>query len=141
MDYIALNGRFREDRPAYNANVYGIWAVGVPQNSTKKEYAVKLLSYLMDKEVQKSTVKYGGVPCRYTSLNDPGILQKFPQYNAVRAALEGGVYRPVMEEWPEFYTILGREMKLIIEGKKNVAEGLQTAQKDIEAMLKNPKEK
>ncbi|MBR1535868.1 MAG: extracellular solute-binding protein [Treponema sp.] len=132
MDYIALSGKFRNDRPSYNSNIYGIWAVGIPENSINKEYAEKLLEYLMDKEVQKTTVSFGGVPCRYSSLNDTEILQKFPQYNAVREALEGGIYRPVIENWTEFYTILGQEMKAIIDGKKEVFEGLYDAQRELE---------
>ena len=54
----------------------------------------------------------------------------------LRKALEGGVYRPVMEEWSQFYTILGREMKLMIEDKKSVPQGLEDAQRDLEEMLK-----
>ena len=136
MDYIALNGRYRDDRMAFNSNIYGIWTIGIPQTSKNKQYAIELLKYLMDKEVQKSTVNYGGVPCRYSSLKDPKILNKFPQYEAVRKALEGGVYRPVMEKWSQFYTILGREMKLMLEDKKTVPQGLEDAQRDLEEMLK-----
>lgn len=136
MDYIALNGRYRDDRMAFNSNIYGIWTIGIPQTSKNKQYAVELLKYLMDKEVQKSTVNNGGVPCRYSSLKDPEILNKFPQYEAVRKALEGGVYRPVMEKWSQFYTILGREMKLMLEDKKTVPQGLEDAQRDLEEMLK-----
>ena len=137
MDYLAFTGKYRNDRPAYNSNIYGIWTVGIPANSRKKEYAIKLLSYLMDKNVQKSTVIHGGVPCRYSSLKDPEILEKFPQYRAVCKALEGGVYRPVMKEWTEFYTILGRELDLIINKGKAVRLGLEDAQRDIELMLAN----
>lgn len=136
MDYIALTGRYREDRPAFNSNIYGIWTIGIPESSRNKKYAVELLRYLMDKDVQKATVKAGGVPCRYSSLKDEKILADFPQYEAVCKALEGGVYRPVMVEWSKFYTILGREMKLMIDGSKTVPEGLETAQKDLEKMLK-----
>jgi ABC-type glycerol-3-phosphate transport system substrate-binding protein len=136
MDYIALSGRYRNDRQAFNSNIYGIWAVGIPENSVHKEYAVKLLEYLMDKNIQKSTIPYGGVPCRYSSLKDPEVLQKFPQYEAVCDALEGGVYRPVMEKWSDFYTILGREMKEIIDGKKTVPVALEAAQRELEEMLK-----
>lgn len=136
MDYIALNGRYRDDRMAFNSNIYGIWTIGIPQTSKNKQHAIELLKYLMDKEVQKSTVNYGGVPCRYSSLKDPKILNKFPQYEAVRKALEGGVYRPVMEKWSQFYTILGREMKLMLEDKKTVPQGLEDAQRDLEEMLK-----
>lgn len=136
MDYIALSGRYRDDRMAFNSNIYGIWTIGIPEKSKNKEYAAELLKYLMDKDVQKSTVKDGGVPCRYSSLKDPVILKDFPQYEAVCKALEGGVYRPVMEEWSQFYTILGREMKLMIEGEKPVNQGLKDAQHDLEEMLK-----
>ena len=136
MDYIALNGRYRSDRQAYNSNIYGIWTIGIPESSKNKQHSIKLLEYLMDKDVQKSTVEAGGVPCRYSSLKDEEILKKFPQYEAVRKALEGGVYRPVMEEWSQFNTILGREMKFIIEDQKTVPEGLDDAQRDIEEMLK-----
>ncbi|MBQ7159645.1 MAG: extracellular solute-binding protein, partial [Treponema sp.] len=92
MDYLALTGRYRHESAPNNANIYGIWTVGVPENSQHKELAVALLSYLMDKDVQKSTVEKGGVPCRYSSLQDKAILEKFPQYEVVCKALEGGVY-------------------------------------------------
>lgn len=136
MDYIALNGKYRSDRQAYNSNIYGIWTIGIPESSKNKQHSIKLLEYLMDRDVQKATVEKGGVPCRYSSLKDEEILHEFPQYEAVRKALEGGVYRPVMEEWSQFYTILGREMKFIIEDQKTVPEGLEAAQKDLEEMLK-----
>lgn len=135
MDYIALSGRQDNDAMAYNANVYGIWAVGIPANSTKKEYSAKLLKFLMDPVVQKETVRIGGVPCRYSSLTDPKILEAFPQYTAVCEALESGIYRPVMEEWPEFYRILGKEMDLIIKGKKTLGAGLDDAQRQLEDFL------
>lgn len=140
MDYLAFTGKFREDRPAYNSNIYGIWTIGIPANSSHKEYAIKLLSYLMDKEVQKSTVINGGVPCRYSSLRDLQVLEKFPQYEVVCKALEGGIYRPVMKEWNEFYTILGRELDLIINEDKLVRKALEDAQRDIEIMLAGKKE-
>ena len=119
---------------AYNANVYGIWTLGVTKNSTQKENAVKLLEYLMDPEVQKETVKYGGVPCRYSSLKDPEVLEEFPQYESVCEALEGGVYRPIISNWTEFYTILGEEMDNIIKGKKDIDTGLKDAQRRLEEM-------
>ncbi|MBQ9550319.1 MAG: extracellular solute-binding protein [Lachnospiraceae bacterium] len=135
-DYAAITGKVSVDSKAYNANVYGIWAIGVTQNSGNKENAVRLLKYLMDPDVQKGTVPSGGVPCRYSSLADPDILKKFPQYEPVRQALEGGVYRPIMAEWKDFYTILGSEMRYIINGEKSVDEGLSAAQRELEEMLK-----
>ncbi|MBQ7584366.1 MAG: extracellular solute-binding protein [Lachnospiraceae bacterium] len=135
-DYAAITGRVSSGSKAYNANVYGIWTIGVTANSRNKENAVKLLEYLMDPEVQKATVPSGGVPCRYSSLKDPGILEDFPQYEPVCEALEGGVYRPIMAEWTDFYTILGTEMRFIINGEKTIDAGLSDAQSQLEDMLK-----
>ena len=134
-DYAAITGRAHANSKPYNANVYGIWTIGVTANSRNKENAVKLLEHLMDPDVQKSTVASGGVPCRYSSLKDPEILEQFPQYVPVCQALEGGVYRPIMAEWTDFYTILGTEMDLIIKGEKSIDAGLSDAQGQLEDML------
>jgi len=127
-DYCAITGAAEDGDETYNANVYGVWTIGVPANSQNKEMAVKLLSYLMDADVQKSTVPSGGVPCRYSSLQDAAILETYPQYEVVCKALEGGVYRPVIAEWTQFYTILGTEMSNIVNGVKTVDAGLADAQ-------------
>ena len=44
-DYIALSGAASAGTQAYNSNVYGIWTIGVPNNSQNKDLAVKLLAY------------------------------------------------------------------------------------------------
>ncbi|MCR5097511.1 MAG: extracellular solute-binding protein [Lachnospiraceae bacterium] len=134
-DYCALSGRVDENSTSYNANVYGVWTIGIPENSTNKGKALELLEYLMDPGVQKSTVDAGGVPCRYSSLADPDILEKYPQYEAVREALESGTYRPIMMEWPDFYTILGTAMDRIIKGKNTLDDGLAEAQSQLEELM------
>ena len=134
-DYIALNGVATEGGEEHNANVYGIWAIGIPANSQNKELAAELLTYLMDPDVQKSTVASGGVPCRYSSLQDPEILETYPQYEVVCQALESGVYRPVIAEWTQFYTTLGTEMDNIINGIKTVDQGLADAQSQLEELM------
>lgn len=134
-DYCAFTGKAGKNSPAYNANVYGIWTLGIPKNSANKTLAAELLSYLMDKKVQKKTVFYGGVPCRYSSLQDHKIQKSFPEYKAVCNALENGIYRPILVEWPKFYEILGEEMYHIITEKKSVNKGLADAQKRLEAEL------
>ena len=134
-DYIALSGAATAGAETYNSNVYGVWTIGVPANSQNKELAVELLSYLMDPEVQKSTVASGGVPCRYSSLQDEEVLATYPQYEVVCQALESGVYRPVIAEWTQFYTILGTEMDNIINGMKTVDQGLADAQANLEELM------
>ena len=134
-DYTAITGRVNDSSEAHNANVYGVWTLGITANSTHKALTVELLRYLMDKNTQRATVDFGGVPCRYSSLRDPEVLKKFPQYKVVCDALEGGVYRPVIEEWTEFYTILGTELGNIFNGVKDVDKGLNDAQKALEQLM------
>ena len=57
------------------------------------------------------------------------------QYEVVCKALEGGVYRPVIAEWTQFYTILGTEMDNIINGVKTVDQGLADAQSQLETLM------
>lgn len=135
IDYKAFKGKLNAESPAYNATIYGIWTLGIPSSSRNKKYAGKLLNFIMDPENQKKSVFTGGVPCRYSSLTDPEVLKKFPQYDAVRKALETGVYRPQIKEWPEFYTILGKEMRLIINGNKSIDSGLADAQTELEKLM------
>ena len=134
-DYTAITGRTDNDSSARNANVYGVWTLGVTANSPHKALTAELLRFLMDKDTQKATVDFGGVPCRYSSLRDAEVLAKFPQYKVVCDALEGGVYRPVIEEWTEFYTILGTELGNIVNGVKDVSKGLNDAQKALEDLM------
>ncbi len=134
-DYVALNGKAASNSPMRNANVYGIWTIGVPASTRYPDLSVKLIQYLMDAQVQKKTVPLGGVPCRYSSLKDPEILEKYPQYEAVCSALEGGIYRPIMEGWSEFYTILGEEMKEILAGNISVEDGAQKAQRRLDEIF------
>ena len=134
-DYIALNGKATPDAEANNANVYGIWCLGIPSNSQNKELAAELLAYLMDPEVQYGTVASGGVPCRYSSLQDEEVLAQYPQYEVVCQALESGVFFLNNTATTEIYTTLGSEMDNIINGAKTVEEGLNDAQAALEELM------
>ena len=134
-DYCAITGVAHDGDPAYLANVYGVWTIGVPANCPHPELAVKLLSYLMDKDVQLATVPSGGVPCRYSALQNEDVLATYPQYKVVCAALEGGKYRPVLAQWPQMYDILGAELGNILQGVKSVDQGLADAQSRLESEI------
>jgi len=135
-DYTAITGVAHDGDPAYNANVYGTWLIGIPANCPNKELAAKLLAFLMDKDVQKETIAIGGVPCRYSCLQDAEVLKEHPQFAVVCKALEGGVYRPIMTEWPQMYEIIGSELDNIINNVKTVDQGLADAQAALEDLLK-----
>lgn len=133
--YTALSGKAKDHSMAYSANVYGVWTIGIPANGSHPEMSLELLQYLMDPEVQKGTVASGGVPCRYSSLQDKEVLRQYPQYEVVCDALENGVYRPLITEWTDFYTVLGTEINYVINGEKEIDEALEDAQVRLEIVM------
>ncbi len=136
MDYASLPGKVSAGSKNYNSNIYGIWTLGITANSPNKELTAELLKYLMDPEVQKSTVDKGGVPCRYSSLTDPEKVKANPHLEVICEALENGIYRPVMRDWTKFYTILGDNMRKVLNSGADISETLTLTQAELEAMLK-----
>lgn len=134
-NYTVMPGKLNDSDTAKKASMQGVWTVGICNNSQNKELALKLLEYIMDPEVQKASIDLGGVPCRYSSLQDKDVLAKYPHLEQVCGALETGVYRPVIAEWAEFTNILGTEMDAVIQGVKDMDTGLNDAQAALEALL------
>ena len=134
-DYIAFPGKATDEAQSYNSNIYGIWTLGIPQNSANKDMAAKLLTYLMDRDVRKSTVEIGGVPCRYSSLQDPELGKENPHLRVICTALENGIYRPDIREWSRFYTILGNMMRNIMKKEISIEDGLVLAQEELEGLM------
>ena len=97
--------------------------------------AEKLIEHLMDPKVQKESIAVGGVPCRYSSLNNQEVLEEYPHYQSICLALESGQYRPIITQWNDFCEILGAHMRDAIEGKASASDCLDEAQKDLEDLL------
>ena len=134
-NYTVIPTKLDDNDTPKNTSMYGVWTIGVCENSPNKELALELLKYLMDPEVQLASIDGGGVPCRYSCLLNEDVLAKYPHLETVCSALETGVYRPVIEEWAEFTNILGMEMDAVIQGTKDMDKGLADAQSALEALL------
>lgn len=134
-NYTVIPTKLNASDTAKNTAMYGVWTVGICNNSQNKELTLKLLEYLMSKETQLASVPLGGVPCRYSCLTDPEVLKTMPHLQTVCDALEVGVYRPVIEQWAEFTNILGTEMDSVIQGTKDMDKGLADAQTQLEALM------
>ena len=134
-NYTVIPTKLDDNDTPKNTSMYGVWTIGVCENSPNKELALALLKYLMDPEVQLASIDGGGVPCRYSCLLNADVLAKYPHLETVCSALETGVYRPVIEEWAEFTNILGMEMDAVIQGTKDMDKGLADAQSALEALL------
>ena len=134
-NYTVIPTKLNDADAPNNTSMYGVWTIGICNNSQNKEMTLKLMEYLMDADVQLESVELGGVPCRYSSLLNEDVLAKYPHLETVCGALETGVYRPVIAEWAEFTNILGAEMDTVIQGTKDMDTALATAQAALEDLL------
>ena len=127
-NYTVIPTKLNDSDTAKNTSMYGVWCIGIPNNAPHKDLALELLEYVMSPEVQLASIEVGGVPCRTSCLLNEDVLATYPQYETVCAALQTGVYRPVIAEWTQFTNILGTEMDNIIQGTKTIDQGLADAQ-------------
>ena len=135
-NYTVIPTKLDDNDTAKNTSMYGVWTIGICNNSQNKELTLKLLEYLMDPATQLASIDLGGVPCRTSCLLNKDVLAKYPHLETVHGALQTGVYRPVIEEWAEFTNILGTEMDAVIQGTKTMDDGLATAQTALEKLMK-----
>ena len=135
-DYTTIPTKLTDDsQPLDAVALQGVWCIGIPDNAPNKELALELLEYVMSPQVQLESIEHDGVPCRYSCLTDPTVLETYPHLETVCGALETGVYRPVIEEWTEFTNILGTEMDNVIQGTKTLDEALSYAQEQLEQLM------
>ena len=133
--YCVIPSKLTADGKEVNTSLYGTWCIGVAQNAPDKDLGVKVLEYLMDKDVQLSTVDAGGVPCRYSCLKDENVLKNHPTLSVVCDALEKGVYRPVIAQWNDFTTTFGTEIDNYMQGTESLDDALKNAQSQLELLM------
>ena len=134
-NYTVIPTKLNDSDTPKNTSMYGVWCIGIPNNAPHKDLALELLEYVMSPEVQLAAIEVGGVPCRTSCLLNEDVLATYPQYETVCAALQTGVYRPVIAEWTQFTNILGTEMDNIIQGTKTIDQGLADAQTQLVELM------
>lgn len=134
-NYTVIPTKLNDSDTPKNTSMYGVWCIGIPNNAPHKDLALELLEYVMSPEVQLASIEVGGVPCRTSCLLNEDVLATYPQYETVCAALQTGVYRPVIAEWTQFTNILGTEMDNIIQGTKAIDQGLADAQTQLVELM------
>ena len=134
-NYTVIPTKLNDSDTPKNTSMYGVWCIGIPNNAPHKDLALELLEYVMSPEVQLASIEVGGVPCRTSCLLNEDVLATYPQYETVCAALQTGVYRPVIAEWTQFTNIRGTEMDNIIQGTKTIDQGLADAQTQLVELM------
>ena len=123
--------------PEYPSSIYGLWYLGIPENSQNRELAMEFIQYITDAGQQADSVQYGGVPTRTSVYENPDIIAQSPNLEYVYQALKEAVYRPRIKQWTEITVTLGTELDNAVQGAKSVDDALKDAQTACEQIMKN----
>ena len=114
------------------ASLLGGWAVGVNDNSPRKEAAGLWAAYLASAEAQKS----GPAPARISVLGDPELGKVHAQYPAVLQALSGKLAQfPNVPQSGQVVAYLYDELNAAISGDKSAEDAMADLQDQVEQFV------
>jgi len=114
----------------------GNWTLGIPQSSSKKEWAYEFLKWITSAKVQKEYALAGGIPVRKSVLLDPELKAKFPYFEAAAKSYEvPPVVLPRTPEYLPIVTIWGIHVNAAVAGLETPEEALSKASAEIKTHL------
>lgn len=108
----------------------GGFAMGIPANSRNKDAAFMFIQWMTSKETDRKLALLGGEPVRMSTLLDPEMQQKFPEYAVIAEQLECANvdWRPLIAEWGALNApILGAKLGEFVAGQKTAQQALDEA--------------
>jgi len=86
-----------------NSSETGGLGIGIAQNSKNPEGAFLLLQWLTSKKQDQMVCRLGGVPSRLSTLSDPEMQRRFPQFALLKAQLifANPDWRPIIAQWDQ----------------------------------------
>lgn len=108
----------------------GGFAMGIPSNSANKEAAWLFMQWMTSKETDRAIVEAGGDPGRLSTLADPELQARFPEYPVILEQLQTCAaldWRPLIPQWGEVDSIIGEEIGAMLTDQKTPEEALSSA--------------
>jgi multiple sugar transport system substrate-binding protein len=116
----------------------GGFGIAIPANSTKKEAAFLLLQWLTSKAQDQKIARFGGMPNRISTLQDPGMVKEYPEFDAILENLKyaNPDWRPLIPEWPEIsMQHVGIALHEAITGKKTPEKAMSDAVEPVRKIM------
>jgi multiple sugar transport system substrate-binding protein len=105
-------------------------AMGIAANSQNKEAAFLFIQWMTSKATDKKMADIGGDPVRLSTLADPALQARFPEYATLVEQLECAAtdWRPLIPEWGAINApILGVKLSEYTTGQKPAQQALDEA--------------
>lgn len=116
----------------------GGFAMGIPNNSAKKEAAFLFIQWMTSKATDRKIVEAGGDPVRMSTLADPDLQAQFPEYPVILEQLDcaNEDWRPLIPEWGEINApIMGVKLGEYVNGQKDLETALSEAKAEIQDVM------
>ncbi|MEM7345699.1 MAG: extracellular solute-binding protein, partial [Chloroflexota bacterium] len=116
----------------------GGFAMGIAENSTNKDAAFLFLQYMTSKEGDRKIVEAGGDPVRMSTMRDPDLQARFPEYPVILEQLEcaNENWRPLIPEWGEINAqVMGEQLGSYLNGEVDAATALANAKEQTEGIM------
>ena len=114
--------------------------LGIASNSKNPDAAFLLLQWLTSKRQDQMVCHFGGVPSRLSTLSDPTMLKRFPQFALLKEQLQfaNPDWRPIIAQWDEINVeYLGKAIYAAITSKDDSKNALLKVSPAVEKIMMN----
>jgi multiple sugar transport system substrate-binding protein len=121
-----------------NASGTGGFAMGIPANAKNKKAGFLFIQWFTSKRIDRMLADMGGDPIRVSTMQDPVLQKKFPEYPALVKQLPYAEtdWRPLLPEWGQMDSqIIGVAVNEYLTGNKSAQAALDEAAAKIEELL------
>lgn len=104
----------------------GGFGLAIPANSSNPEAAFLLMQWMTSKEVERKVIENGGAPFRMSSVEDPMLQEKYPEFAVLAKQLPhvNPDWRPIIPEWGEINNMMGIAVNQVLTGEKEPQEAM-----------------
>lgn len=109
------------------ASQSGGLGLAIAKNARNADAAFLLMQWLTSKAQDKAVTAVGGVPMRNSTLSDPDLVRKYPEFTIFQEALKysNPDWRPIISVWDKINVqALGFGISQALIGRKTAAEAL-----------------
>jgi multiple sugar transport system substrate-binding protein len=98
----------------------GGFGLAIPANAQNPEPAFLFMQWMTSKETERKVIENGGAPFRMSSVSDPALQAKYPDFAVLADQLPhvNPDWRPIIPEWGEINNMLGIAINQVLTGEK-----------------------
>lgn len=104
----------------------GGFGLAIPANASHPEAAFLFMQWITSKETERKVIENGGAPFRMSSVEDPALQAKYPDFKVLAKQLPyvNPDWRPIIPEWGELDNLIGIAVNQALTGEKEPQQAM-----------------